>query len=135
MPLIEMIRQDPQVQRASLQQEFNELPASDKQNVIKMIEMGRSGAVTEGIELTEEGQEFVLKPEFKAIYEQKVQPAPQPQAQSEGAMMPLISGLMDIIRQQAHVREPVPHGHLKPEYGERLGGKQDGHVICKACGK
>jgi hypothetical protein len=118
MPLINSIGPDPALDHIRLKHQFNGLPMSDQASVIKFIEMGRRGEVTEDLDFSVEGREFISKPEFKTLYEQKVQPEPPPE-------LGMIRGLMEIIKQQAHIREPVPEGHLKPEHAERVGGKQN----------
>ena len=118
MPLIETINKDPGFHQMRIQDRFDNLPHDDKLSVIKMVEMGKSGEVTEQIELSDEGQEFVARPEFKMIYEQKTQPAEQP----ENGLMPVIKGLMQLIASQ---KKPAD-GSLNPEYAERVGGDEKG---------
>jgi hypothetical protein len=130
MPLINVIREDPQFKQQMVQQSFKDLPESDKLAVINLVEMGRAGRAPDGIELTGAGEAFVRTPEFREIYE-----GPRPRPNPMAAVM----GLMDIIMQHQATHPPqVPHGHLRPEFGDRLGGSQ-GNIngiatACPQCG-
>jgi hypothetical protein len=116
MPLINVIREDPQFKRRMVERSFSDLPESDKMAVINIVESGRAGQPPGEIELSGEGQEFIRTPEFREIYERRQGPPVNP-------MMPVIAGLMEVIAQHQATHPPaVPHGHLKPEFGDRVGG-------------
>ena len=120
MPLIEIVGADPAIKKIRLKRRFADLPDLDKQGVVDFMEAGRTGQGAEDIDLSPQGREFVKHPDFIEAFHRQQQPEPQQQPQQD-VMAPLIQGLLQIIKQTQRP-EPHPHGMLRPEYQERVGG-------------
>lgn len=118
MPLIEIVGADPAMKKIRLKRHFASLSQEDKHGVVNFMEAGKTGEGAEEIDLTDQGREFVKSPDFIEAFNEQMKPK-EPQGME--MMAPLISGLMQIIKQTAR---PVPHeaGKLNPEFQERVGG-------------
>ena len=121
MPLIEIVGADPVIKKIRLKRRFADLPDLDKQGVVDFMEAGRTGQGAEGIDLSDNGREFIKHPDFiEAFHQQQAKP---PEPRQMDVMAPLIQGLMQIIK-QTQAPQPHPHGKLRPEHQERVGGSQ-----------
>jgi hypothetical protein len=129
MPLLGALP-DPAMMKIRLDQQFRTLEMADKEGIVEFLEAGRTGIMPdEKIKLSEAGRDFVSSDDFRGFFESQRMKSPEEQ---------MIKGLMTIIAQQAAPVRPAP-GMLNPEYGDRLGGHQTGHMpgagLCAVCGK
>jgi hypothetical protein len=129
-------------QHMKLRGMFEELPETDKTNVIELVKLGKRTVAPEAVEmdaipeLSEAGKEFIDHPLFREIYDvntHREPPPPNNMAASE--IKPVLRGLMEVISILKN-RE----GMLDPDNSNRVGGEEKmekeqglGHHTCPQC--
>ena len=119
MPLIKVIENDPNMKKVRVKEKFERLPPKDKVGVLKFVKEG-----SEDIEFSEAGKQFVAEPDFKEMFEHHKK-TPEPSIRPElKSILPMLSGLMQIIKSGVGDPDEKREGRLKPEFAERMGGSQ-----------
>ena len=119
--MINAISGDSDFHAIQFEQKFKTLDPGDRSNVLKLLKGGHDNNVDESLEFSEDARQFINSPHFKNLYEQPPAPKPEP-IRPEMMMLPMMTGLMDIIRKQSGIKDEKK-GALNPEFSERVGGK------------
>ena len=144
MPLLEAISPKER-QHMKLRGMFDELPETDKVNVIELVKLGKRTVAPDAVamdavpELSEHGKEFIDHPLFREIYDVNVHREPPPPNNMAGSEInSVMRGLLEVIKTLKG-----SEGMLKPDNSNRVGGEESeeegeseesaGHHICPKC--
>jgi hypothetical protein len=125
MPLLEAISPKER-QHMKLRGMFDDLPETDKVNVIELVKLGKRTVAPEAVamdaipELSEHGKEFVDHPLFREIYDVNTHREPPPPNNMAGSeLKPVLRGLMEVISILKG-----KEGMLDPDNSNRMGGEE-----------
>jgi hypothetical protein len=142
MPLMEAISPKER-QHMKLRGMFDELPDTDKVNVIELVKLGKRTVAPEAVamdevpELSESGKEFIDHPLFREMYDVNTHREPPPPTNMAGSeLSSVMRGLLEVIKTLKG-----EEGMLKPDNSNRVGGEEGkkeeeqglGHHTCPQC--